>query len=132
MKLRHLTIRMVLLGMTLASGQVLAQSAPVPETGGVTSKLLLRGDAHGVKVNEMRMVRRSDVLVIQADLYNAESANRQVYYRFRWMDGSGMQVGDGEPWKPLLVMGQQSQLVKGVAPTSAVVDFRLEMNVEKP
>ena len=111
-----------------ATGTVHAQSA---EPGTAASKVALRGEAYGVKVAEIRLVRRGDVLVVQADIQNAEANNRQVYYRFRWLDGSGMQVGDGEAWKPLLVLGQQSIPVKGVAPTSAVVDFRIEMNVEK-
>ena len=53
-----------------------------------------------------------------------------VYYRFRWLDSVGNQVGDGESWKQLGVMGQGQQTVKSVAPQSAATDFRLEMNVE--
>lgn len=98
---------------------------------GVASKLMLRGEPSGMKVAEMRMVRRSDVLVVEADLLNTENKDRTVYYRFRWLDGSGMQVGDGDPWKQMLVMGQESKIVKGVAPSGKGVDFRLEMNVEK-
>ena len=78
----------------------------------------------------MRLVRKADVLVVQADLYNVTKKNRTVFYRFRWLDSDGSQVGDGEAWKKLPVLGEQTQTIRGVAPTSAVVDLRLEMNVE--
>ena len=41
-----------------------------------------------------------------------------------------LQVGDGESWKQMSVLGLGQQTVKSVAPTSAAVDLRLEMNVE--
>ncbi len=116
----------------LLAGLVLVPIGHAQEnSAGVASKLMLRGEASGMKVAEMRMVRRSDVLVVEADLLNTETKDRTVYYRFRWLDGSGMQVGDGDPWKQMLVMGQESKVVKGVAPSGKGVDFRLEMNVEK-
>ncbi|MBP9896414.1 MAG: DUF1425 domain-containing protein, partial [Giesbergeria sp.] len=55
---------------------------------------------------------------------------RTVFYRFRWLDNVGNQVGDGESWKQMAVLGLGQQTVKSVAPTSAAQDFRIEMNVE--
>ena len=92
---------------------------------------MLRGQDYGVKIVDMRAQKRSDILVVQTELQNTEKSDRQVYYRYRWLDASGMQVGDGEAWKPLLIYGEQSQYVRGTAPGMNVVDFRLEMNVEK-
>ncbi|XVJ71304.1 MAG: YcfL family protein [Rhizobacter sp.] len=110
-----------------------AQSAPVaaPEAGSAASKLMLRGDAYGVNIIDMRAQKRSDILVVQTELLNTAKADRQVFWRYRWLDASGMQVGDGEVWKPLLIYGEQSQYLRGTAPGMNVVDFRLEMNVEK-
>ena len=116
----------LLTALALAGG-----SAAQDSGSGVASKLMLRGEASGMKVAEMRVVRRSDVLVVEADMLNTENKDRTIYYRFRWLDGSGMQLGDGEPWKQMRVMGQESKIVKGIAPSSSGVDFRLEMNVEK-
>ena len=70
------------------------------------------------------------VLVVEADISNTLNDDRFVYYRFKWVDAGGMQVGDGESWKQLKVMGQQVQTVKAVAPNSNGADFRLEFNVE--
>ncbi|GCL61130.1 YcfL family protein [Pseudaquabacterium pictum] len=106
-----------------------ADNAP-PSPPAVAGKLATRGELKGIRVYEMRMVRRNDVLVVEADISNTLNDDRFVYYRFKWMDGGGMQVGDGESWKQLKVMGQQVQTVKAVAPNARGEDFRLEFNVE--
>lgn len=120
------------LALTLAAGAAPAQSGSEPTAPpAVAAKLMLRGDADGLRVPEMRMVRRNDVLIVEADFLNGKSDDRTVYYRFRWLDDGGMQVGDGEPWKQLRVMGKESKVVRGVAPSGRAVDFRVEMNIEK-
>ena len=81
-------------------------------------------------VREMRIVRKNDILVVQADMANMGRTDRTVFYRFKWLDNVGNQVGDGESWKQMTVLGLGQQTVKSVAPTSAAVDLRLEMNVE--
>jgi len=96
----------------------------------VAAKVALRGDANGVRIPEMRAVRRNDILIVQADLANNGNTNRTVFYRFRWLDNIGSQVGDGESWKQISLLGQGQQTVKSVAPSSNATDFRLEMNVE--
>ena len=67
---------------------------------------------------------------MQADLSNMVRSDRTVFYRFRWLDNVGNQVGDGESWKQMTVLGLGMQTVKSVAPTGAAIDLRLEMNVE--
>ena len=79
----------------------------------------------------MRVVRRNDILIVQADLANSGNSDRTVFYRFRWLDNIGSQVGDGESWKQMGLLGLAQQTVKSVAPSSVVTDFRLEMNVER-
>ena len=96
----------------------------------VAAKVALRGEAHGIAVREMRLVRKNDILVVQADMANMGRSDRTVFYRFRWLDNVGNQVGDGESWKQMTVLGLGQQTVKSVAPTGAAVDLRLEMNVE--
>lgn len=96
----------------------------------VASKIELRGDADNIAIREMRLIRKNDILIVQADFANTGRSDRRVYYRFKWLDNVGNQVGDGESWKQLTVLGKGQQTVKSVAPTSAAVDLRLEMNVE--
>ena len=62
----------------------------------VAAKGALRGDANGVRVTEIRAVRRNDILIVQTDLFNIGNTDRTVFYRYRWLDSIGSQVGDGE------------------------------------
>lgn len=114
----------------LALGTASAQNHDPSTPPAVAAKVALRGEAQGVAVREMRIVRRNDILIVQADLANTGRTDRTVFYRFRWLDSVGNQVGDGEAWKQLGVLGLGQQTVKSVAPTGAAVDLRLEMNVE--
>lgn len=102
------------------------------EAGGTAkSKVALRGKDEGVKVVEMRVVKTNDILTVQADFENTNSRDRTVFYRFRWVDANGNQVGDGEVFKQLGFLGKQKKTLKGIAPTPKVTDFQIEMNVER-
>ena len=118
-----------LLAALSATAQTRGDNA-APSPPAVAAKLATRGDLKGIRVYEMRMVRRNDMLVVEADINNTMNDDRFVYYRFKWLDAGGMSVGDGESWKQLKVMGQQVQTVKAVAPNANGADFRLEFNVE--
>lgn len=125
------SLSIVVLAFTFLAGCAQAQPPNNETSSAIASKLVLRGDPFGVKVSEMRITRKNDVMVVQADLFNTTLSNRTVFYRFRWLDNMGNQVGDGESWKQMGVYGQQQQTIKSVAPTSAAIDLRLEMNVEQ-
>jgi uncharacterized protein YcfL len=112
------------------SGAVHAQMHDPATPLAGAGKVALRGEANGIAVREIRIVRKNDVLVVQADMANMGRSDRTVFYRFRWLDGVGNQVGDGESWKQMAVLGLGQQTVKSVAPSSAAQDFRIEMNVE--
>lgn len=113
------------------SGAVQAQMHDPATPLAVAGKVALRGEANGIAVREIRIVRKNDVLVVQADMANMGRSDRTVFYRFRWLDSVGNQVGDGESWKQMAVLGLGQQTVKSVAPSGAAQDFRIEMNVER-
>ncbi|QXL83861.1 YcfL family protein [Comamonas sp. NLF-1-9] len=119
----------VVVGASTMGLPALAQHDPATPPA-VAAKMALRGPAQGIAVTEMRLVRRNDVLTVQADLTNMEQPDRTVFYRFKWLDSVGNQVGDGEVWKQIRVLGLAQQTVKSVAPHAMAVDLRLEMNVE--
>lgn len=99
-------------------------------SAGIASKLMVRGDLQGLQVFDLRSQVRNEVLVVQAEIHNHSSGDSQLYYRFRWVDSGGMQVGDGETWKPMVFLGRQTQFVKGIAPGPKAADFFLEMSAE--
>jgi uncharacterized protein YcfL len=128
MKLRHFLLCGAL--AMIGAGAMAQSGTPTGTPAAVAAKVQLRGEANDIVIPEMRIVRRNDVMVVQADMKNTTDSNRTVFYRFRWLDSSGSQVGDGESWKQITVLGHQIQTLKSVALHPSAVDFRLEMNVE--
>ena len=121
---------------TLAFGTCLSALAqtdgPVPAavSAGMASKLIVRGELKGLQTIDLRAQRRNDLLVVQAEVVNTQPRDLRLYYRFRWIDASGIQVGDGEGWKPLVFLGLQTQFLKGTAYGPQATDFQIEMSAE--
>ncbi|MFZ6766959.1 YcfL family protein [Undibacterium sp. Di26W] len=109
---------------------VMADDIPNAVSPGIAAKLIVRGTLEGVQVTDLRSQRKNDVLVVQAELVNQIVKDVRVYYRFRWTDAAGMQVGDGEVWKPLMILGKQSQFIRGTAYGPQATDFKIEMSAE--
>jgi len=99
--------------------------------GKAASKLVIAKSVYKIDVPEIRASRNNDTLSVQADFVNDAILDKHVYYRFRWVDDVGNQVGDGEAWKQLLLRGRGRETVKGVALSSKAVDFQIELNVQK-
>ena len=129
MKTRFVPAALCVALITLAGAASAQQHDPATPPA-VAAKVALRGEANGIAVREIRLVRKNDILSVQADLSSSVRSDRTLFYRFKWLDNVGNQVGDGESWKQLTVLGLGQQTIKSVAPTGAAVDLRLEMNVE--
>lgn len=126
---RLIAISAVLAACWIAPVQA-ANEIPNASSAGIAAKLMVRGTLEGVQVVDLRSQRRNDVMVVQAEMLNLTDKDVRVYYRFRWTDAAGMQVGDGEVWKPLTILGRQSQLIKGTAYGPQASDFKIEMSAE--
>ncbi len=125
-----ISIKHIVFACSLALAGVAHAQTPPATSGGIASKLLVRGELKGLQTIDLRSQRRNDVLVVQAELTNTETRDLRLYYRFRWTDANGMQVGDGEVWKPLVFLGKQSQFIKGTAYGPQATDFLIEMSAE--
>lgn len=118
------------LAAACAASAAWADEVPNAVSAGIAAKLMVRGTLEGVQVTDLRSQRRNDVMVVQAEMFNTTVRDVRVYYRFRWTDAAGMQVGDGEVWKPLTILGKQSQMVKGTGYGPQATDFKIEMSAE--
>lgn len=126
-----ISLRHLIFACSLALAGVAVQAqVPPAVSAGMASKLLIRGDLQGLQMIDLRSQRRNDVLVVQAEVMNRQTGDVRLYYRFRWTDANGMQVGDGEVWKPLTFLGLQSQFLKGTAYGPQATDFLIEMSAE--
>lgn len=126
LKRAALACSLAFIGMTVQA----QNAAPAAASSGIAAKLLVRGELQGLQAVDLRSQRRNDMLIVQAEILNTDTKDLRLYYRFRWLDAGGMQVGDGETWKPLVFLGKQSQLIKGTAYGPQATDFKLEMSAE--
>lgn len=102
-----------------------APATPANEGPSIASRIELMGPLNYLVVSDLRATKRDNLLRIQAEITNTSTDNQQLYYRFKWLDRDGFSVWDDEPWKPLLVYGNQKQLINVVSPTFKATDFRV-------
>ena len=102
-----------------------APAAPANEGPSIASRIELMGPVNYLVVSDLRATKRDNLLRIQAEITNTSTDNQQLYYRFKWLDRDGFSVWDDEPWKPLLVYGNQKQLINVVSPSFKATDFRI-------
>ncbi|MBK7354741.1 DUF1425 domain-containing protein [Propionivibrio sp.] len=101
---------------------------PAASSGGsMASKLEEQGKMNNLKVTDLRATKRDNLLRIQAEITNLSTGNQQLYYRFKWLDQDGFTVWEDEPWKPMIVYGNQKQVINVVSPTFKATDFRLQL-----
>jgi uncharacterized caspase-like protein/uncharacterized protein YcfL len=91
----------------------------------MASKIEEQGRMNSLAVTDLRASKRDNLLRIQAEVTNYSSGNQQLYYRFKWLDFDGFTVWEEEPWKPLIIYGNQKQTISVVSPTFKATDFRL-------
>ncbi|MBF0098816.1 MAG: YcfL family protein [Magnetococcales bacterium] len=114
-------------GMVVVMVGLAACQPPPQRSAAIASKVEELGVMLDVQPVELRVVRRNNLLHVQAEVFNPTTQDQSVSYRFRWVDAAGF-VLDEEAWKPLLLHGQQRQFLRTVAPAPQAVDFRLEMH----
>ena len=110
---------------TAPAASTQAAPPPPPSSASMASKLEEQGKMNNLKVTDLRATKRDNLLHIQAEITNISAGNQQLYYRFKWLDRDGFSVWDDEPWKPMIVYGNQKQVINVVSPTFKAVDFRL-------
>ncbi|MCX7157506.1 MAG: DUF1425 domain-containing protein [Rhodocyclales bacterium] len=116
---------------SLAKTTVAVLLASLVATAGIAqtieSKLEQMGKMSYVRVVGLKQVVRDGRILLQLELYNDDNRNQTVYWRTRWLDDSGIQVWDDEPWKQELVYSNQRRVLQVVAPTKNATDFRVEL-----
>ncbi len=102
----------------------MAQAAPIS----LTDRIEQLGEMKYLKLLTGRTAQRNGLLVVQVEMKNQDKGNQQLYYRFRWLDEAGLEVGGEEVWKPLKFIGLQKRTIESIAPVQNAVDFKIEVN----
>jgi uncharacterized protein YcfL len=81
-----------------------------------------------VNVQSAFVAQADGLLRVQVNVANTSGANALYMYRFTWFDGQGMRVtGNADFWTRRELNAGAANEIIGLAPTSAVVDWRLEI-----
>ncbi len=97
----------------------------------IASKIENQGDSRYIKVTGLVARERNGLLQVQIEMSNSDYEPQRAYYRVKWLDESGFQVWDDEPWKPLLIQGSAKQNIQAIAPSLKAKDFSIQFNAEK-
>ncbi|MDR1281764.1 MAG: YcfL family protein [Opitutaceae bacterium] len=66
-----------------------------------------------------------NLLQIQATVENLKNGPKSFRYKFDWISGTGMAVGD-TGWRQLNLRGRETSAVSAIATNPRAVDFRLK------
>ena len=91
------------------------------------SKVENLGSMQSLEVPEIKVKSKNGLMLIQADFLNNSIYNLDVYYRFKWVDADGFQIGDDEPWKLVTLIGKQKSAIKTISPSTLAKDFKIEI-----
>ena len=84
--------------------------------------------ADAVDVLDVRTVREPNSLSAQVTLANESSDPLRLRYRFSWLDGRGLSVGEGTPataFQTLSLAPYEIRYLRATAPSGECEDFRL-------
>ena len=85
--------------------------------------------AAAVSVSSIASARSGTTLLVYPTFSNAGSDRQNVYFRVKWLDQSGAEIGRGEPWRQLALKGMSMEAVVLSAPLEAATDYRLQVSV---
>jgi hypothetical protein len=115
-----------------AAAQFIPGSAPPPaDSAPAPMKIEFQGNPKYLKVANLMDKQRNGLIMIQLELANVDNDEHKGYWRVKWLDESGFQVWDDEPWKPVTLHGSARQNLQAVAPTTKARDYRIQYNAEE-
>lgn len=85
------------------------------------------GSANALEVKAIRTTTTADALNVQVEVLNNRGRRDILYYRLRWLDETGMQVGQYDTWLTESFEGFQKSVLSFRAPDPRVTDFRFEI-----
>ena len=97
---------------------------------GFASKGENQGNSRYIIITNIMQKMEDGRLTLQVEMKNENRANRIAYYRTKWLDDSGFQVWDDEPWKSIMLHGDQVENIVITSPTTKAKDFRIQFNAE--
>jgi len=82
--------------------------------------------AKKVSIKEFKSRVINDLLNVQVEIQNNFSSTQEFQYKFSWFDTTGFAIeSGGDSWKTLVLHGQESKTVQGLAPNPTAKKFKI-------
>lgn len=84
-------------------------------------------------VTEVNTVKKNDLLVGQVTAQNSTKKDCQFEYRFRWLDGDGLELTTiMAVWTPVSVAAMEKKMMAGIAPSKTAANFVFDVRFRRP
>jgi len=125
----------------LLLGLGLTTSCRTPPSAGITvetypqNKMQVNSRILGgwLTVVEVNTVKKNDLLVGQVTAQNSTQKDCQFEYRFRWLDGDGLELTTiMSVWTPVSVAAMEKKMMAGIAPAKNAANFVFDVRFRRP
>lgn len=87
--------------------------------------------ARGLQIATLSQEFVGDILRAQVTLVSKYSKTQNFQYRFSWFDEGGVELDSGaRHWLPLLMYGNETKTVQGVAPNPSARQFKINLRTQ--
>lgn len=81
-----------------------------------------------IRVTEVKQTEVGGLLKPAISLKSMVSGTQNLQYKWSWFDASGFDVSSSQQhWSPLIVYGEQSKNIVGLAPNAGVKSFKFHI-----
>jgi uncharacterized protein YcfL len=86
-----------------------------------------------LSVVEVNTAKKNDLLMGQVTAQNSTQKDCQFEYRFRWLDGDGMELTTTMTvWTPVSVAAMEKKMMQGIAPGRNAENFVFDVRFRRP
>lgn len=133
---KHMLLSVIGVVLLIALG-----SCRTPPSAGITvetypqNKMQVNSRILGgwLSVVEVNTVKKNDLLVGQVTAQNSTQKDCQFEYRFRWLDGDGLELTTiMSVWTPVSVAGMEKKTMQGIAPAKNAANFVFDVRFRRP
>jgi len=81
-----------------------------------------------IQIADIQTEMVGGLMKTQVNLISKYSKNVNIKYKFSWFDADGMEIdANADAWTPLMLYGNESKTVQGVAPNPTARKFKIKI-----
>ena len=81
-----------------------------------------------IQIADIQTEMIGGLMKTQVNLISKHSKNVNIKYKFSWFDDDGMEIdSNADAWTPLMLYGNESKTVQGVAPNPTARKFKIKI-----